>query len=275
MPELPTCLCVSGMPPYDRLTAIYQAAAELSGDSSLPDSLCVAGVPPLARLSYIYAAFRVIAADNSLPSQECIEGEQFSDQVARIYQAARIYAGDSSLAEWTCVRGRPIWQQWLEIYRALYVAAGSPAELTSPYCLSPQPSLQILTDVFCALTAACQTPELLSATINSNILTLVFSERVTGSVGFSLDIEGGAVGLTYTSGQGTDTLVYTSASAANPGDDVLLSYAPGNVGSGNCPLEEFADFLVTNETGSEFTYLRPGGAFTYFRPDGTSIYIRP
>lgn len=274
MPELPDCNCIGGFPPYDRLTFIYQAAKELSGDTTLPSADCVAGVPPFSRFAYIYAAFRVLADDSSLPSMECVEGEQFKDQVTRIYQAARIYAADSSLPTYECVRGTPIWQQWVNIYAALYSAAGGPDELVSPYCVSPQ--FDVLSHVFCALVAACQTPVLVSATIVGTSLTLVFSERVTGSSGFAIDIDGTPTGLAYTSGQGTDTLVYTTdLPGANPGEEVILDYTPGNVTSGNCPLEAIDDFEVTNNTGVDFTYLRPGGVFTYFRPDGTSQYIRP
>ncbi len=151
MPELPTCACIRGLAPYDRLTAIYQAAAELSGDSSLPDALCVAGVSPFDRFSFIYEAFRVLAGDDTLPSQECIEGESFQDQVSHIYQAVLAYADDESLPAYLCVRGLPIWQQWVSIYNALYVSAGSPEELVNPLCVSP--TFDVLSEVFCALTA--------------------------------------------------------------------------------------------------------------------------
>lgn len=274
MAELPTCECVRGLPPYDRLTFIYQAAAELSGDTTLPSADCVAGVPPFERFSYIYAAFRVLAGDNSLPSQECVEGESFQDQVTRIYEAVRAYAGDDGLTPVACVRGTPIWRQWVEIYRALYVSAGEPEELPDPDCVSGP--FAGLSESYCALTAVCQTPVLVSATINVDILTLVFSERVTGSAGFAIEIAGAPAGLTYQSGQGSDTLVYAAdPPGANPGDEVVLRYTPGNVTNGNCPLEIFLDFPVDNQTGVEFTFLRPGGVDTFLRPDGTSVYIRP
>jgi len=152
MPELPTCTCVRGLPPYDRLTAIYQAVAELSGSEELPDALCVAGIPPLQRFPYIYEAFRDLAGDGSLPSQLCVNGESPQEQVSRIYQAAAIYADDASLLSYECVRGMPIWQQWIEIYRAMYLAAGSPASLVDPACVSIA-NLDVLSDVFCALVA--------------------------------------------------------------------------------------------------------------------------
>lgn len=150
MPELPTCTCVRGLPPYDRLTAIYQAAAELSGDGDLPDPVCVAGIPPFQRFSYIYEAFRVFTGDDSLPSQTCVAGESPQDQVSRIYQALALYADDANLESYECVRGMPIWQQWVEIYKALYSIAGSD-ELTSPLCVNT--TFDILNEVFCAVSA--------------------------------------------------------------------------------------------------------------------------
>lgn len=278
MPALPTCACVRGLPPYDRLTAIYQAAAELSGDDTLPDVLCVAGVPPFQRFSYIYAALRVIAGDDSLPSQECIEGESPSDQVARIYQAAAIYAADDTLDSYECVRGLPLWQQWVEIYTALYVAAGSPDELTSPACVNT--SFDILSEVFCALAAGeapCVIPTLVSATIgvDGDLLTLVFSENVTGQNGFELFSDGSPVAAIYASGEGTNTLLFDTGTI-NEGENVTLDYTPGDVESGpECPLAGFTDFPVTNNTGLLFFYLRPGGVDSYLRPGGVDTYIRP
>lgn len=275
MPELPTCECISGYPPYDRLTFIYQAAAELSGDDSLPSADCVAGVPPFHRFAYIYAAFRVLAGDDSLPSMECVEGEPFQDQVTRIYEAARAYAADSDLPAVACVRGTPIWQQWVNIYAALYSASSAPDDLVSPFCVNS--SFDILSHVYCALTAGCVTPTLLSATINSSgeILTLVFSTSVTGTDGFTIEDDGAPNPLTYSSGEGTNTLVYFPQNTVNPGVDVTLDYNPGDVTNGDCPLAAIDSFVVINNSGNEFVYLRPGGVDTYLRPGGVDTYIRP
>ena len=61
-------------------------------------------------------------------------------------------------------------------------------------------------------TADTTPPTISSATINAagDTLTLVFTEVVTvnTSTGFTLGMSGGAAGLTYTSGSGTNTLVY-------------------------------------------------------------------
>lgn len=280
MPELPTCDCIGGYPPFDRLTFIYQAAAELSGDTSLPSANCVAGVPPFERFSYIYAAFRVLAGDDSLPSMECVEGEPFQDQVTRIYQSAFAYAGDAGLPAVACVRGTPIWQQWVKIYAALYSAAGAPAELTSPYCLSS--NFDILSHVYCGLVFLTENgnPIVLSATITPDGLNMqiVFNQAVDGHDGFSATINGNPLGLAYSSGDGTTTLTLEIDTPVTDGDVVLLSYDQnlGNVVSaatGNI-LESFTDFPVTNPFTTS-TFLRPGGTFTYHRPDGTSIYIRP
>jgi hypothetical protein len=281
MPELPICDCISGFPPYDRLTFIYQAAAELSGDDTLPSADCVAGVPPFQRFAYIYAAFRVIAEDDSLPSQECVEGEPFSDQVTRIYQAVRIYAGDAGLPEVLCVRGAPLWQQWVNIYAALYSAAGEPEELINPACVLGYPVGDILSTVFCGLTYLIENanPIVLSATVLPGGLSysVTFNQAVTGTDLFELFINGsGPINQAYLSGDGTATLVFEIDTEVVQGDVVTLNYTPGDVVSvatGN-PLEAFTDFPVTNPF-NVFYYLRPDGTSRYLRPDGVSFYLRP
>src|SRR5688572_5713798 len=267
MPELPTCDCISGFPPYDRLTFIYQAAAELSGDDTLPSADCVAGVPPFQRFAYIYAAFRVIAEDDSLPSQECVEGEPFPDQVTRIYQAVRIYAGDAGLPEVLCVRGTPLWQQWVNIYAALYSAAGEPDELTDPLCVDGVGD--ILSAVFCSLTYLIENanPIVLSATVleDGNTVQITFNQPVTGTSGFFFTVDGVERSFTYQAGDGTAIYEYLLDDAPIvQGEVVLIDYTPGgvvSVATGN-PLEAFTDFPVTN----------PFNVFYYLRPDGTSRY---
>ncbi len=149
MPELLSCECIGGLPPYDRLTAIYQAAVELSGDTELPEEECIAGLPPFDRFAYIYAAFRVLAADDELPSFECVRGLPYQDQVTLIYQAARIFAGDETLPEAICIYGTPIWDQWRSIYAALYAASTDQDALTPPLCL--EGPFAGLSESFCAL----------------------------------------------------------------------------------------------------------------------------
>jgi hypothetical protein len=280
MPELPTCDCISGFPPYDRLTFIYQAAAEFSQDTSLPSVDCVAGVPPFQRFAYIFAAFRVLAEDDSLPSQECVEGEPFPDQVTRIYQAVRIYAGDAGLPEVDCVRGLPMWQQWVSIYEALYSAAGEPAELTAPECISGYPVGDILSAVFCGLNylVVNANPIVLSATVLPGGLSysVTFNQAVTGTDLFELFINGGGpINQAYVSGDGTSTLIFEIDTEVVEGDVVTLNYTPGNVVSvaTGDPLEAFTDFPVNNPF--DFYYLRPDGVSRYLRPDGVSFYLRP
>lgn len=280
MPELPTCDCIGGFPPYDQLTFIYQAAAELSGDDTLPSADCVAGVPPFSRFAYVYAAFRVIAEDDSLPSQECVEGEPFQDQVTRIYQAVFAYAGDAGLPSVECVRGTPLWQQWVNIYAALYSAAGEPDELADPACIDGQTEGDILSAVFCAITYLIENanPIVLSAAVTGagNTLEIVFNQPVTGQNGFVIKVNGGVISIGFGGGEGTNTYTIDLDTMVVEGDVVTLDYSPGNVVSvatGN-PLEAFTDFPVTNPF-DVFYYLRPDGVSRYLRPDGVSFYIRP
>lgn len=280
MPELPTCECISGFPPFDRLTFIYQAAAELSGDDTLPSADCVAGVPPFDRFAYIYVAFRGIAEDDTLPSQECVEGESFADQVTRIYEAVFAYAADDSLLAVDCVRGLPIWQQWREIYRALYVAAGSPDELEDPLCINS--TFDVLNEVFCSLIYLIENanPIVLSAIIqeDGNTVLITFNQAVTGSSSaLFFTVDGVERTFSYQGGEGTSVYeILLDDAPIVEGEVVLMDYTPGaivSVATGN-PLEAFVDFPVTNPF-DVFTFLRPGGVDSYFRPDGTSIYIRP
>lgn len=275
MPELPTCECVRGLPPYDRLTAIYQAAAELSGDTSLPDASCVAGVPPFQRFGYIYAAFRVLAGDDTLPSMECVEGEPPVDQVTRIYEAVFAYAADDALLAVDCVQGLPIWRQWHAIYTALYTASGD-ASLTDPLCVPA--NFDVLSDVFCAMLLQDNAPQLLNAynDLSGEELTLVFNEIIEGHEGLTFFADGVEVGLTYVSGEGTTTLTFEMA-AVLEGAVLTLDYdqnAGNIVNAHGDPLESFTDFPVTNNVGGSI-FLRPGDSFTYLRPGGVDTYLRP
>jgi hypothetical protein len=78
-------------------------------------------------------------------------------------------------------------------------------------------------------------PTLSSATIatDGNSITLAFSEAVTigagGSAGFTLSMAGGACTITYSSGTGTSSLVYTTSRTITQHDVGTLSYVqPGN-----------------------------------------------
>lgn len=98
-------------------------------------------------------------------------------------------------------------------------------------------------------------PTLTSATVaaNGTTVTLVFSETVTGGTGFTLD-NPGVVTLTYSSGSGTSTLVFTAGSTINQSDIPVLDYTPGNIvdGASNA-LASISNAAVTNnstQTGS-------------------------
>lgn len=59
---LPSCECVEGLIPFDKLTQIYAAAYVLAGeDASLPTVECVAAMPPFDRLNAIYCALHLAA----------------------------------------------------------------------------------------------------------------------------------------------------------------------------------------------------------------------
>lgn len=68
---LPTCECVEGLIPFDRITAIYAAARAWSGDTSLPSVECVAAKPPLERWEDIYCA--IFSISSVLPAPSNIE----------------------------------------------------------------------------------------------------------------------------------------------------------------------------------------------------------
>lgn len=107
-------------------------------------------------------------------------------------------------------------------------------------------------------TADTTHPTISSATINTdgNTLTLVFSEPVTvnTSTGFTLNMSGGAAGLTYTSGSGTNTLDYV-ITGRNIDDDETgtLDYATVANGIEDAAGNDLAstgesDITVTNKS---------------------------
>jgi hypothetical protein len=74
-------------------------------------------------------------------------------------------------------------------------------------------------------------PTVLSATISSNGLniSIAFSEAVSGSLGFTLDMSGGAVDLTYAGGSGLSTLLYTLSRTIFMDETGTLSYSDGDI----------------------------------------------
>jgi hypothetical protein len=78
-------------------------------------------------------------------------------------------------------------------------------------------------------------PTVSSKTVSANgtTLTLVFSEAVTetDATGWTFTADGTPVTMTYSSGSGTNTLVYTLGTTVNMGQTCLISY---DSGVGNC-----------------------------------------
>ena len=105
-------------------------------------------------------------------------------------------------------------------------------------------------------------PTVSSATVASNgtTFTVVFSEsvNVTSSAGITFhDVtQSTTPTVTYTSGSGSSTIIFTlSGSAVSGGDTLTWDYASGtgNIvasGSGNTPLASFSAASVTNNTSS-------------------------
>ncbi|MES2568667.1 MAG: hypothetical protein V4710_01280, partial [Verrucomicrobiota bacterium] len=84
-----------------------------------------------------------------------------------------------------------------------------------------------------------------------------FSEPVTfgvgGSGGFAVTASGGAVTLTYHSGAGTDTWIYTGSRTVDFDETVSLAYTqPGNgiKDATDQPLASFAGLVVTNNSSA-------------------------
>lgn len=99
-------------------------------------------------------------------------------------------------------------------------------------------------------------PTIQSAIISADgeTLTIVLSEVVNGHSGFTLTPSGGAAGLTYSSGDGTDTLVFAIDRVIYDTETATGDYAPGDVEdlSGNA-LEASAGFAVTNNSAQTWT----------------------
>ena len=94
-------------------------------------------------------------------------------------------------------------------------------------------------------------PVLSSATISTNgtTLTLVFNEAVTNYTGFSISPSNT---LTYSSGSGTATLVFTLTNTVYSGATDTISYTAGNVVDGaSNPLATITDGSITNNSTQE------------------------
>lgn len=97
-------------------------------------------------------------------------------------------------------------------------------------------------------------PELQSATIEADgeTLTLVFDENVTGDhSGIALAASGGVLVATYSSGSGTDTLVFSLSRTVASVETVLFDYEEvgGTIeDEAENQLEDISGFSVTNES---------------------------
>lgn len=97
-------------------------------------------------------------------------------------------------------------------------------------------------------------PRPASASVDGDTLTVTFSRPVggfSGASGFTLDASGGAATVTYTSGTGTTTIVFTVSREIDPGETVTMDYDPGtgNVAGTTGDLAEmaaFSDYPVAN-----------------------------
>jgi hypothetical protein len=102
-------------------------------------------------------------------------------------------------------------------------------------------------------------PTLVSATIptSGDTITLVFSENVEagsgGSAGFTLSTPTDV--MTYSSGDGTDTIVFTLASTINSGDTPTIGYTQPTDGweatTGGVDVESFSGSSVVNNSTQE------------------------
>lgn len=95
-------------------------------------------------------------------------------------------------------------------------------------------------------------PAFSSANISSagNVFSVIFSQGVTGHTGFTITPSGGATTLTYTSGETSNTLVFSTSRFILSGETVTVTYTPGNVvgSSGSIPADAFATQSVTNNS---------------------------
>jgi hypothetical protein len=95
-------------------------------------------------------------------------------------------------------------------------------------------------------------PTVQSASINTagTQYTIVYDEPVTGQTGHTLSATGGAVTLTPSSGDGTDTHVWSLDRTILKTETATRSYTPGNAqdGSGNT-LDAYSGQAVTNGSG--------------------------
>jgi hypothetical protein len=116
-------------------------------------------------------------------------------------------------------------------------------------------------------------PTFTSATIaaNGTALTLGFSEPVdtTINTGFTLTASGGAATLTYASGTGTNSLIYTISRAIEQTETATIAYVqPGN-GIEDVANNDLASFSGASVTNNSTQYTPP--IYTLTITKGTGI----
>jgi len=136
---------------------------------------------------------------------------------------------------------------------------------------------------FCGVGAVA--PTLSSATINSaaTTLTLVFSENVncSSSAGLTLtdSTQSTTPALTYSSGTGSTTLVFTLGSTVYSGDTCTLAYvaSSGNIvaTTGGAPLANFSGTSVTNNSTVTTPYFQTGSYTGTGTAQNISLPIEP
>lgn len=94
-------------------------------------------------------------------------------------------------------------------------------------------------------------PQVLSLIVPSagDQVRITFDMNVTGSTGFSAVGTGGAITLTYSSGSGTNLLIFTANRTIYQGETVTVSYSGGNIQSAeNASLSNFSSRAATNNS---------------------------
>lgn len=106
-------------------------------------------------------------------------------------------------------------------------------------------------------------PTLLTAISTDTALTLKFNKPISigagGNGGFTASMSGGAATLTYSSGDGTDELVYTWSRTIDPDETGTLDYTQPGDGledSGGNDVASFSTFTII--IGSELQFNDPG-----------------
>jgi hypothetical protein len=97
-------------------------------------------------------------------------------------------------------------------------------------------------------------PTVVSRTIDAagTSYTIIFSEAVSGTTGITITVGGSSRTITYSSGNGTDTYVFSIANAVGAGQTVTDTYTPGNIVSvaTGAALQAFSGESVTNNSAA-------------------------